>query len=231
MAKKLDAQAREFADQTSELLNKTVTDGIRISAVETLDGERIMGCGVSRTQARPDPIAIAYSRRKAVVYLYLAHLYDIDDEKEYLTMASSIMSLYTSPDMGDEQLIVSVDYTRDPANKYPGAHLHVGGVRDDLDSVYLGDDRKTRKLRDLHLPVGGKRFRPALEDLIEFMVTEEMVDPRPNWRVTLDLHRAKRETLQLKAAVRRNQEAAAEALKASGWEVSRGRTRKPRRGA
>ena len=117
MAKKLDAQAREFADQTSELLNKTVTDGIRISAVETLDGERIMGCGVSRTQARPDPIAIAYSRRKAVVYLYLAHLYDIDDEKEYLTMASSIMSLYTS----------SVSTTHETLQTSTQAHICTSG--------------------------------------------------------------------------------------------------------
>ena len=222
MAKKLDAQAREFADQTSELLNKTVTDGIRISAMDTGAGVRLMGCGVSSTQARPDPIAIAHSRRKAVVYLYLFHVYDLDPENKYLMMSSSTMSLYTSPDMGDEQLIVSVDYTRDPANKYPGAHLHVAGDRDDLDSVYLGDDRKNRKLRDLHLPVGGKRFRPALEDLIEFMITEEMVKPRPNWRGTLDHHRARWERIQLKAAVRRNQQDAAEQLQESGWHVSRG---------
>ncbi len=70
--------------------------------------------------------------------------------------------------------------------------------------------------------MGGKRFRPALEDLIEFMVTEEMVEPRPDWHDTLDVHRAKWEAIQLKAAVRRNQHDAADALKESGWRVSRG---------
>ena len=66
----------------------------------------------------------------------------------------------------------------------------------------------------------GERFRPALEDLIEFMVTEEMVVPRTSWRDTLDAHQAKWETIQLKAAVRRNQQDAADALKESGWHVS-----------
>ena len=231
MAKNLDAQAREFADQISELLNKTVTDGIRISPVETLAGTRIMGYGVSSACAEPDPIPVTYSRRKAVVYLDLLHVYDLDPENEYLTMVYSTMSLYTSPEMNDNQLIVSVDYTREPANKYPGAHLHVAGARDDLDSVYLGTGRKSRKLRDLHLPVGGKRFRPTLEDLIEFMITEEMAVPRPNWRVTLDQHREKWEKIQLKAAVRRDQQAAVDQLKESGWQVSPGRARKPRRGS
>ena len=167
-----------------------------------------MGSGVSRNQPSPCPISISHSRRDPVVYLYLMHSYELDPEGVYLTMTSSTMSLYTSPDMGDDQLIVGIDYARSSPNQYPGAHLHVAGTRDDLDSVYLGDDRKTRKLRDLHLPVGGKRFRPTLEDLIEFMVTEEMVVPRPNWRATLNDHRAKWETIQQKrpfAATNRTQ--------------------------
>ncbi len=222
MVKSLDSQARQFAKQTSNLLNKTVTTGVRISVLETVAGNRIMGSGVSRNQPSPSPISISHSQRNPVVYLYLMHSYELDPEGVYLTMTSSTMSLYTSPGMGDDQLIVGIDYARSSPNQYPGAHLHVAGTRDDLDSVYLGDDRKTRKLRDLHLPVGGKRFRPTLEDLIEFMVTEEMVVPRPNWRATLDDHRAKWETIQLKAAVRRNQQDAADALKESGWHVSRG---------
>lgn len=180
-----------------------------------------MGSGVSRDQLSPNPIPVAHSRRRPVVYLYLMHSYELDPEGVYLTMTSSTMSLYTSAKMEDDQLIVGIDYARSSPNQYPGAHLHVAGSRDDLDAVYLGDERKTRKLRDLHLPVGGKRFRPTLEDLVEFMVTEEMVQPHSDWRTTLNDHRAKWETIQLKAAVRRNQQDAADALRESGWLVSR----------
>ena len=222
MAKKLDAQAYEFADQMSELLNKTVTDGIRVSAVETLGGRRLIGCGVTKNSAVPKPIALTHKRRNPVVYLYLLIAYDLDPENTYLTTTSSIMSLYTSSEMDDDQLIVSIDYDREPENKYPGAHMHVSGARDDLGSVYLGNTRSSRKLRDLHLPVGGKRFRPTLEDLIEFLITEEMVKPRPNWRSVVDEHRARWQNIQLQAAVRRNPQAAVDQLKESGWNVTRG---------
>ncbi len=222
MVKNLDSQARQFAKQTSTLLNNTVTSGVRVSQLVTQAGHRIMGVGVSRKDPVPRPIPISHSRHNPVVHLYLMHSYELDPEGVYLTMTSSTMSLYTSPDMGDDQLIVGIDYDRSSPNQYPGAHLHVAGTREDLDSVYLGNARKTRKLRDLHLPVGGKRFRPTLEDLIEFMVTEEMVLPHNDWRTTLDDHRALWETIQLKAAVRRNQQAAADALKESGWHVSHG---------
>ncbi len=178
-----------------------------------------MGAGVKRTQASPDPIPLAISNNKPLVYLYLIHSYELDPEERYLTMSASTMSLYTSPEMEDHQLVVGIDYSRNPANQYPGSHLHVAGRRDDLDAIYLGDKRKTRSLRDLHLPVGGKRFRPTLEDLIEFVVTEEMVTPRPEWRAVVDEHRARWTQIQVKAAVRRHQDDAAEALKEAGWQV------------
>lgn len=220
MADDLEAQARRFAAQTSELLNKTVADGVRISALSTAGGRTIMGAGVRKTKATPDSIPITPTGGMAVVHLYLIHSYEFDPEGVYLTMSTSTMSLYTSPVMEDDQLIVGIDYVRNPSNDFPGAHLHVSGQRDDLDSVYLGDARKTRKLRDLHLPVGGRRFRPTLEDLIEFMVTEEMVVPRPQWKRTVDEHRDRWTEIQVKATVRRHQDDAATALREAGWSVT-----------
>ena len=179
-----------------------------------------MGLDIKPDQLIPEPIKVSVSKKKARVWLYLVHSYELDPEGVYLTMTSSTMSLYTSEDMYDDELVVSVDYSRDSANGYPGAHLHVAGDRDDLDMVYLGDARKTRKLRDLHLPVGGKRFRPSLEDVIEFIVAEEMCVPRPDWQATLEGHRRQWQTIQLKAAVRRDPQAAADVLRESGWSVS-----------
>ncbi len=179
-----------------------------------------MGRGVTDKNPDPKPIPISHSNKKPAVFLYLLHSYEFDPEGVYLTMTQSTMSLYTSPDMEDDQLIVGIDYARNPGNQFPGAHLHVAGKRDDLDAIYLGNERKTRKLRDLHFPVGGKRFRPTLEDLVEFTITEEMVDPRPGWEQVVKDHRARWEAIQVKAAVRRNQEDAADALREAGWDVN-----------
>jgi hypothetical protein len=68
-------------------------------------------------------------------------------------------------------------------------------------------------------PSGGKRFRPTLEDLIEFMILEEMVEPRDGWEAKVKEHRDRWELLQTKAAVRSHQEAAAEVLRSKGWTV------------
>jgi hypothetical protein len=214
----LEGQARDFADQTSELLNGTVTDGVRITAVRTLGGQAIMGCGVTRVKPTPKPIALGLSKKR--VWLYLQHSYDWDPEHVHLTMTQSTLSLYSSQEMGDDDLVVGIDYVREPANQYPGCHLHVSGARPDLDRLYLGEGRDSRKLRDLHLPVGGRRFRPTLEDMLEFVITEEMAVPRDGWESVVAEHRDKWEAIQLKAAVRRRQADAAEALGDAGWTVT-----------
>jgi len=220
MAAKLEKQARLFAANTSDLLNKTVASGVRVSSLRTAERHGIIGAGISKKRSVSLPISISPSSKRAVVFLYLLHSYELDPEGVYLTITQSTMSLYTSQEMEDDQLIVGIDYARNPKNRFPGPHLHVAGQRDDLDAIYLGDERKTRKLRDLHLPVGGKRFRPTLEDLVEFMVTEEMVDPKPDWDQVVQEHRTRWEAIQLKAAVRRNPQDAADALRADGWAVT-----------
>ncbi|MDE0268979.1 MAG: hypothetical protein OXI96_08095 [Acidimicrobiaceae bacterium] len=39
-------------------------------------------------------------------------------------------------------------------------------------------EREKNRPVDLHLLVGGRRFRPCLEDVIEFCVLERLVNPR-----------------------------------------------------
>jgi hypothetical protein len=95
----------------------------------------------------------------------------------------------------------------------------VGGDRADLETLYHGDATRIRKLRDLHFPVGGLRFRPTLEDVIEFVIHEEMVIPREGWEDAVKEHRARWTELQVKAAARRHPEHAAAALRACGWTV------------
>jgi hypothetical protein len=76
----------------------------------------------------------------------------------------------------------------------------------------------------MHLPVGpreGRRFRPSLEDVIEFLVVEDLVEARPKWQDALNATRSPFQELQLKAAVRRNQELAKAALEEDGWTITR----------
>jgi hypothetical protein len=73
-----------------------------------------------------------------------------------------------------------------------------------------------RPLKDFHFPVGGRRFRPSLEDVIEFLVAERLASPRTGWESAVEEHRAKWEDRQLRAAVCRNPDVAIAQLREQG---------------
>ena len=218
----LQDRARLFAKDLSELLNNTVSDGITISATTTPNApqEVLLGCGVGRNNLEPKPIPLSRKRNKANVYLTYMHRCGLDDDDAHLATLISTMNLYTSEEISNESLLLGIDYTRDPKNDFPRAHIHVAGERADLDAIYLGSTRKHRTLRQLHLPVGGSRYRPTLEDLLEFVILEEMATPHEKWEQAIARHRDRWENLQLRAAVRSNPTEAAEELKAAGWQVT-----------
>jgi len=55
----------------------------------------------------------------------------------------------------------------------------------------------------LHLPVGGRRFRPTLEDLIEFLITERLVKGKQGWQQALGASRNQFSVKQMRALIRR----------------------------
>lgn len=168
----LQDQARLFAQDLSDLLNGTVTDGIVISPT-ILPGESntaLLGRGVTRNNLTPQSIPLSRNRKKAKVYLTYTHWCGLDDDDTHLATLVSTMNLYASEEISNKSLLMGIDYTRYPQNVFPRAHIHVAGERDDLDAIYLGSARKRRTLRQFHLPVGESRYRPTLEDLLEFVI-------------------------------------------------------------
>lgn len=100
------------------------------------------------------------------------------------------------------------------------AHVQVHGSSDEL--AYVQGVRGTARLRplkDFHIPVGGRRFRPSLEDFIEFLGSEELIPLHPGWSDVLVRHRRDWLTLQLQAAVRSDPAAAIAQLRSMGYEV------------
>jgi len=213
----ITALARGFADDLSDLLNRTVVNGVRIQPL--LSGQRVaIGHKLSKLNLGGEAIPLSLGRIKPRVWLHASMFYVLDHES-LPTITKSTAALYAGPQMDDQQLVVAADYSREPTNDYPAAHLHTFGAREDLDAVCLGTQRATRSLRDLHLPVGGRRFRPTVEDLIEFAIVESMVEPAPGWRSALEGHRDRWFERQLRAAVRGDQDSAAHELRRLGWSV------------
>jgi hypothetical protein len=213
----LNQQAHEFAQRVKDLLNRTVTHGIPITSVLADNGQCYVGYRVSkRDHLRVEPIPLTTSAAPARAYLIANHALRLDPEGEFLTDGRAVFGIYT--DTMKKELIARWDYNRD-LTEWPSAHLHVGGENEHLRGLHADFGVKP-DLERHHFPVGGKRFRPCLEDVIEYAVLEGIAKPRDNWRDVIEEHRAEFHRKQLSAAVRRDQETAAEMLRHLDWSVS-----------
>ena len=130
--------------------------------------------------------------------------------------------------------LLRYDYLRSPKSNIPCAHFNVHGHRDEL--IYtmmaagfryqaknrgkkLTKTNKVPRLSQLHLPTGGHRFRPCLEDLIQLVIFEFGVDTKEGWREAVQMGRMLWKDAQLASAVRDNPGKAAEQLQRMGFRV------------
>ena len=74
-------------------------------------------------------------------------------------------------------------------------------------------------LSSLHLAVGGERFRPCLEDFLQFLVQECGVDSLDGWEEAVRDGREKWRRIQTRAVARDAQTEVAEVLRIAGWTV------------
>jgi predicted transport protein len=205
-------EARRFAAELSDLLNATVCRGVRLNAVVAPNRIVFVGYRIDKHNFVSQQ-AFQIGRK---LYLGLSYQLDVDSTGKFLAVSTSFVGLFCDEDM-DRELFHS-DYERDKRDKahgYPEAHLQVEASSADwcevLSACQEPSDRD-RSLSHLHLPVGGRRFRPTLEDMLEFVIVERLVDGHDGWIEAIANSRAGFDETQLRAAVRRNPEIARDAL-------------------
>ena len=141
--------------------------------------------------------------------------------------------------------LFTFDYRRDAGSGVPAVHINVHAHRDEVVFAMLAAGRSGRgkrrastiersgrvpRLADLHLPVGGHRFRPSLEDVLEMLVTEFGIEPATeDWRATLQRGRVAYRVTQLRTAASDDLEAVADLLEERGYSVTRPDRRPARR--
>jgi hypothetical protein len=220
----LRRKASVFASDICDLINRTVVDGPRVNSVLDRD-ETPPVCYVGyRLSARcvvPYEAIPLLPGPQGQVFLHVYHVLRWDVEQMFLANQRAAFGLYTGAEMRSEQMLLRYDYDLQIRNNYddvpyPVAHVHIGGELAALDDL----GRHPGELSRLHFPVGGKRFRPCLEDVIEFAIVEGFATPRSNWQSALTEHREKWFEYQVGAATRRNAEVAAATLSMMGWTVT-----------
>ena len=205
----LRSQASEFAGRTSDLLNRTVANGIRVVAVLQEDGQ-IGWAGYSISKERPSPgrgIPLTVSAARPRCFLHVMHT--LIQAYGVLITDQSSFGLYLDQDLGG--CVFHYDYTRYPGNPYPAAHVQVDATSTAFDELCSRLNRDAELAR-LHFPVGGRRFRPCLEDVVEMLIVEGLAVGRDGWEQAIEEHRTWFRRIQLKAAVRDDPEAVREEL-------------------
>lgn len=207
---RVDNEARSFARQLSELLNKTICNGVRLQAVvQSAVGVVTVGAGIGTDRLRAQPIPCTVDARAATLNLTIQYQLRADASAKFLEVESSTFVL-TSVDGAE---LLHFDYERGKGDGYPEAHLQVVGESDAWTELCRRLGPKGRALSKLHIPVGGRRYRPTLEDVVEFLATEGLAVPRPGWKDQVDKGRREFHEKQLKAAVRRHPDIAREILR------------------
>ena len=232
----LDIRARAFAQNLRNLLNKTVCDTAQVAA--RLDPPRSMYVGTGVTGDTPFGGAIGLSISRKAPHCWLnAGYYVVINENGFLTVSNSFVGV--SADPAGKVSLVHYDFERDkdqhPAEdqRYTEAHLQIDAASKALTALSKAAPGAPKDLDKLHLPVGGRRFRPCLEDVIEFLIRERLVAKKRTWEMVLRQSRQDFQDRQLGAAIRHRPEIAIRELDAMGYEVvqrekspSRARTRR-----
>ncbi|HET8661152.1 MAG TPA: hypothetical protein VFM55_19415 [Micromonosporaceae bacterium] len=212
----LPAQAAAYADHLTLLLNGTVCDHARVGMViRRQDRIAVVGTNLDGATYLSRPVRLR-TVQHAHCWLTVTSQFYLDQDG-YLTAQRS--AYYVLAGEGVEHELFHYDYERDKSG-YTEAHIQVNAHSEPLCELLVAVGRPKKSLAHLHLPVGGRRFRPALEDILEALMDEQIVIGSPAARSILDESRADFRRTQLRAAVRREPEVAAVALQALGYIIT-----------
>ncbi|MFD6524672.1 hypothetical protein [Isoptericola sp. NPDC060185] len=135
---------------------------------------------------------------------------------------------------GPARPLVRYDFVEDPIGDVPAAHVQFHAPHPELEQAMTRADAGTRRGKqrkkrvdsgkspeasELHFPVGGRRFRPCLEDVLEVLIVEFGIRCVDGWRDALADSRERYRSIQLRAAVHDSPRHAIQELAQMGYRI------------
>jgi len=216
---KLRDQTTRFTKEIQTLLNCTIADHVQIKAVSLPVGDDrlfMLGHLLDKRTLTAQRFRLKPRAPKVELWMDVGFQLRLDAEREHLMVHKSFVGVFGSQDA--KHGLFHYDYERDKADGYPDAHLQVYGTSDFLDTLNDPKCDPGRSLAQLHFPVGGKRFRPCLEDIIEFLIVERLVQAREGYEKVIETGREGFRKNQLMAAMRRDRATVAAFVEKYGLE-------------
>lgn len=225
MTTELRHQAEQFAYEIMETLAGVFPQG-DLGLDLTVDSS-----GVFFSLSCNDPKGIELQvGGKTVMRFEIDFLLTADRSGEWLKVKESTFAL--APE-GSGTPFFRYDFLAE-AHRAPSAHINVHAHRDDFIAALIGSGKggfariRRKKFLDagalprvsnFHFPVGGTRFRPCLEDVLESVITEFGLDHKQGFADVLEAGKRRYRERQLRATIRDHAEVAASELRSLGYVV------------
>lgn len=218
---------RAFAADLHSTLSRVLPDEPEPFAVHT---DRTAPTHV-RVRHAPEPGVPLTVDGVVVLRLRVDYRCGWDRTGRFLAVRRSTLAVVAE---GSDEPLFRYDYDAGSDEKVPAAHLNVHGHRDELVFAMMAAGHRLRgrarssavrsgrvpRVSTLHFPLGGRRFRPSFEDVVEMVVREFGLDTRPAWREAVRAGRTRWRAVQLRAAVREDPGGAVAVLRELGWAVA-----------
>lgn len=216
----LATRSAMFADEVQTTLRSVLPGTIDVVSVTTPKSNRYW--------VRPDNAALS---NRIPLYVDSEHLADLtvemylgmDRHDQYLKTVLSKMAVHSTL---DRQPLIRLEFDAG-MHTAPIVHWHVHAERGALShllarshAVRPGQVVAPHQMSSLHIPVGGERFRPCLEDLLQFLIEECGIDSLPSWRDAVNSGRERWRRRQIRTVARDAPAEVASVLRDLGWEVS-----------
>ena len=221
----LQAKSEDFASRLTNLTQGCVADAPEFDVVVANNAhERHIGPLPFKLDAprfSPIPLVRSCDQGRERLMLKIECRVSFDTESEYLAVQHSTYGLWVRP-VPRRKLrpVFRVEYDRDAYNKSP-AHVHVHAESLAFGWIYGTAGLPPPRLFEIHFPVGTRRFRPTVEEFLEFLHREKLfVDWRAGWNRIVEDSLSEWERNQTRAAVRQHTDAAVVQLQSMGYVIT-----------
>jgi hypothetical protein len=205
--------ATEFADRTTVFLAECFPQAPAMEL--TTQGTRASIAPAGQSEKRGGVPLFAGGEQLA--WLRIDFLCRLDVTAEFLAIDKSKIWVVAEV---DSTPIFRFEFLYE-ADRVPHSHIQVHGERGALSHLlsHTGHPRP-HNMSALHLPTGGSRFRPTLEDVAQFLIADCLFDSLEAWRAAVDREREEWRRVQTRSACRAMPAEAAAQLSRMGYGVS-----------
>lgn len=202
----LEQTARDFGDETYELVRKVFGQSPAPLAEEAGD--------LFAVEIKPIRLT---SGSNLIAELHVSRHFCLDSSAQFLAVHRSTYRL-VHPD--SRRPLFRYEYGRD-IHTAPASHIHQHDDHPILSQVHAeAGRRKPGSIWAMHFPTGGARFRPCLEDVLQFLITEFRLDTVPTWRSAIEAGREAWRRIQTRSVVRDAPSDAVAILEELGYAVT-----------